>query len=122
MLIVSRQAEGRVLRQLIYKHEPPGVLKIERKHRGDADDSYIATVEGVDVCSADFEPGTAWLFSPYVLQSIDYTMMTSESVVTVEFQADEDLNGSLLAQFKQEAVWADWIIYDIRCDDPPDVE
>jgi hypothetical protein len=120
MLIVSRQAEGRALRQFVYQlREPPGGLTIERKNRQDMGDAYIATVEGIDVHGADFPAGTAWLFSPYILQAVQYAELnTHGNVVTVTFEPAEDLTGILVAEFRQKALWADWPIYDIRCEDP----
>lgn len=122
ILLVSRQAEGRALRQFVYQlREPPGQLTIERKGRQDMGDFYIATVEGVDVYGADFEPGTAWLFSSYILRSVSYASIDKEEHVTeIAFEPGDDLIGSLVAKFKQATTWGDWPIYEIRCDDPPD--
>lgn len=124
MLIVSRQAEGRALRQFVHQiQEPPSGLTIERKSRQDTGNSYIATVDGVDVFGANFPAGTAWLFSPYILQAVEYAQLDTEAhIIKVRFEPGEDLKGSLIAQYKQQAVWADWPIYDIRCEDPEDHE
>ncbi|MGE5510395.1 MAG: hypothetical protein ACM31O_03975 [Bacteroidota bacterium] len=120
MLIVSRQAEGRALRQFVYQlREPPNGLTIERNNRQDMGNSYIATVDGVDVFGADFTAGTAWLFSPYILQAVEYAQLDAEAhIITLRFEPGEDLKGPLIAEFKQRAVWADWPIYEIRCEDP----
>jgi hypothetical protein len=73
LLIVSRTAEGRLLREFInQRQQPPAPLTIERKRSAEGGNSYIATIEGIDVCAANFEPGKAWLFSPYMLQCIQY--------------------------------------------------
>lgn len=124
MLVVSRQAEGRAFRQFVYQlREPPAGLTIERKNRQDMGNSYIATVDGVDVFGADFTAGTAWLFSPYILQSVEYAQLDSDAqIVTIRFEPGEDLKGPLIAEFRQRPVWADWPIYDIRCEDPEDDE
>jgi hypothetical protein len=124
MLIVSRQAEGRALRQFVYQlREPPGGLTIEQKNRQDMGNAYIATIEGVDVFGADFTAGSAWLFSPYILQSVEYAQLDADGhIATVVFQPGEDLKGALVAEFKQRAVWADWPIYDICCEDPADAQ
>lgn len=123
MLIVSRQAEGRVLRQFVYQlQEPPAGLIIERKNRQEMGDSYIATVDGVDVYGADFTPGTAWLFSPYILQKVQYAQLADAHIVAVRFEPGEDLKGPLVAEFRQSAVWADWPIYGISFEDPADTE
>jgi hypothetical protein len=124
MLLVSRQAEGRALRKFVYKlSEAPQGLKIEQKPRQDTENSYIATVEGIDVHGADFEPGTAWLFSPFILQSVDFVELNPKGhIVSVDFEQGDDLKGSLVAEFRQRAIWNDWMIYDIKCEDPPEVE
>ena len=50
LLIVSRRAEGRALRELIHqRREPPVPLRIERKTRDEAGSFYMATIEGIDV-------------------------------------------------------------------------
>lgn len=123
LLLVSRQAEGRALRQFVYQlREPPGQLTVERKRRQDMGNFYIATFEGVDVYGADFEPGIAWLFSPYVLRSVAYAYMDAEQHITsLAFRPGERLEGPLVAEFKQLATWADWPVYEIRCDDPADI-
>lgn len=121
MLLVSRQAEGRALRQFVYSlREPPTGLTIERKSRQDIGQSYIATVEGIDVYGVDSTPGSAWLFSPYILKTVEYAILDAdEHIVTVEFVPGDDLKGPLVAEFKQRATWFDWLVYDIKCEDPP---
>ncbi|MGE0054000.1 MAG: hypothetical protein AB7S74_07310 [Hyphomicrobium sp.] len=123
-LMVSRQAEGRALKQFVYEiREPPGGLTIERKNQKDLANSYIATVEGIDVFGADFSAGSAWLFSPYILQTVEYARPEAdEHIVAIRFEPGEDLIGPLVAEFRQRAVWADWPIYDIHCEDPEDTE
>jgi hypothetical protein len=55
------------------------------------DNSYIATVEGVDVFGADFTAGTAWLFSPYILQAVEYNQLDTDAhIVTLRFEPGED--------------------------------
>jgi hypothetical protein len=81
---------------------------------------YVATIEGIDVYAADFEPGKAWLFSPYLLQTLFYTEMNEDHhILRVSFQpGDDDFKGSLVTELKQAAGWADWPIYEIDCEDP----
>ena len=124
LLIVSRGAEGRALREFIrQRREPPGPLRIERRVREDTGNSYIATIEGIDVYGADFEPGNAWLFSPYLLQSLRYAAMDEDNhILRATFQPGEDLKGPLIAEFKQDAVWAEWPIYEIEFEDPAEPE
>jgi hypothetical protein len=124
LLIVSRRAEGRALKQFIYQRQkPPVPLKIERKSRDETGNFYIATIEGIDVYGAEFDPGKAWLFSAYLLQSVQYAAMSAEEhIVRVSFQPGEYLKGPLVAEFKRHAVWADWPIYEIDCEDPDEPE
>jgi hypothetical protein len=120
MLVVSRHAEGRALSHLIYgMRTSPNNLTIERKDRREMGNSYIGTVESVDVFGADFPPGTAWLFSPYILQTVKYAQLgADEHVLRVTFEPGEDLKGSLIAEFQQSVAWADWPIYDVSFEDP----
>jgi hypothetical protein len=121
LLIVSRRAQGRALRTLIRGiGEPQIPLTIERKAGGNVGGFYLATIEGIDVHGADFEPGKAWLFSPYLLRSLQYaTTGEDDHILRVSFQPGEDgLEGPLVAEFKQQAAWADWAMYEIDCEDP----
>jgi len=97
-----------------------GTTQIERKPRNEAGQFYVATIDGIDVYAAEFEPRKAWLFSPYLLQSLHYTVMDEDHhVLRVSFQpGKDDLKGSLVTEFKLAAVWADWPIYEIDCEDP----
>ncbi|MGE3246690.1 MAG: hypothetical protein AB7J19_10220, partial [Beijerinckiaceae bacterium] len=124
LLIVSRNAEGRTLRQFVHQlGEPPSGLTIERKSRQDMGNSYIATVEGIDVYGADFEPNIAWLFSPHILRSVTYPIIEADQHITrISFRLKEDLTGSIIVEFKQITNWADWPVYEIRCNDPKDIQ
>ncbi|UFW82992.1 hypothetical protein BjapCC829_23695 [Bradyrhizobium barranii] len=123
LLIVSRRAQGRALRTLVRRiGEPKIPIAITRKAGGDVGDFYMATIEGIDVHGADFEPGKAWLFSPYLLRSLQYaTIGDDDHILRVNFQPGEDgLTGPLVAEFQQQALWADWTMYEIDCEDPDD--
>lgn len=123
LLIISRSAEGRTLKKLIFRQGNASPLTIERKSNSVARDGYIATIEGIDVHGADFPPGKAWLFSPYLLQSLQYpTTDEDRHFVRVSFQPGEDLTGPLVIEFKQHVVWSDWPIYEINCEDPDEPE
>ena len=84
--------------------------------------SYLATVEGVDVFSANFTPGIAWLFSSHLLQSIRYRADPDGHILRLNFVLGENFNGSIITEFAHEAVWADWAVYEISCRDPSDSE
>lgn len=119
-LLVSREAEARALRKLIYKPAgQTGGLTIEKKNRDEGEgNSYIATIEGVDVYSSGLPAGTAWLFSSHILQKVRYKTDAAGRIVTLEFVLGEDFKGSIVSKFVQDTVWADWTVYDIDCHDP----
>lgn len=120
MLLVSQLAEGRALRRFVHRVDAaPGGLMVTR--RSEMGDHYIATIEGVDVFAGDFPAGKAWLFSPYILQSLQYaTISADDHVVAVQLRLEEDLKGTLVAEYRQAPVWQSWPIYDISCEDPDD--
>jgi hypothetical protein len=125
LFMVSRRAQGRALRTIIRGIEKSRTpLTISRKAGGDVAGFYVAAIEGIDVYCADFEPGKAWLFSPYLLRSLQYaTIGDDDHTLRVSFQPGEDgLEGPLVAEFRQQAAWADWAIYEIDCEDPDDME
>ena len=125
LLIVSRRAQGRALRTIVRGTGESRIpLTITRKAGGEGGGFYVATIEGIDVHGADFEPGKAWLFSPYLLRSLQYaTIGDDDHILRVSFQPGEDgLEGPLVAEFRQQAAWADWAIYEIDCEDPEDME
>ena len=122
MLLVSRRAEGRALSRFVYRVDaaPAGLAITRRPEMGDR---YIATVDGVDVFAGDFPAGKAWLFSPFILQSLAYAKLSADGhVVTVQFRPEEDLKGTLVAETRLSTVWGNWPIYDISCEDPDDAE
>ena len=91
-MIISSQAEGLAIRELMRETTVP--LRIERKARGEAGDFYLATIEGIDVYGADFEPRKAWLFSPYLLQTLQYAAMNGDDhILRVSFQPGEISRG-----------------------------
>lgn len=121
LLVVSRQAEGRALRHLIYRRpNERSNLKVQDQAKDAVGGSYIATVEGVDVCSADFKPGTAWLFSALALHEIRYGALDAEGHhISLSFEPDADgLKGTLRAVFNQQTVWADLPVFELKIHDP----
>lgn len=120
VLVVSRAAEGRALRQFV--HRPAAVkspLKVERKNREDTDlNTYIATVDGIEVHGTNLPPGSAWLFSTHLLKSVRYLDDGNGNFVRLEFVLEEGFNGALIAEFKQEVVWESWVVYEINYEDP----
>jgi hypothetical protein len=72
------------------------------------------------VYSADFEPGTAWLFSVRALHEIHYGALDPEGHnLSLSFEPDADgLKGTLHAVFNQQTVWADLPVFELRMPDP----
>ena len=63
-VLVLSQTEGQAMRRVMRAAPADRAeLRIERRPRTEIGGSYIGTIEGVDVLSAGFLPGTAWLFS-----------------------------------------------------------
>jgi hypothetical protein len=122
ILVVSREAEGRAIRRLLYPtSDDKPAMKVDRKPRGDVGGHYIATVDGVDVFGADFDPGEAWLFSARALQRLSYAPLDDAGhAVTLAFEPTDEKKGSLRVQFRQSAEWADGPVFEIALDDPQD--
>lgn len=117
ILLVSMREEARTLRDIMRRpRQAKTLLQIERRPTDHLDNSYVATVNGIDVYGVDFEPKTTWLFSPFRLQSLRYAAMDDNgNILHVSFHPTEDLVGSLVTEFRQEAIWADWMMYEIIC-------
>ena len=124
LLVVSNRAEGRIVRRLLYgRGEGRPDLKVEQNPRDQSDRTYIATVEDVDVCGADFPPGTAWLFSARLLQAIRYGSIDPEGHrVSLDFELGDDMKGTLRARFRQHAVWEDLPVFELHAPDPDGVD
>lgn len=122
LLVVSIGAEARSFRRFMYSYSEPKAhsgLRIERRTGRKVQGRYIATVEGVDVYAADFDPGVAWLFSSEALQRVVYSELDQlPHFVEASFEADDDQKGSLAFRFQQRVEWADSPIFEIRMLDP----
>jgi hypothetical protein len=96
-------------------------LTMERRPRSDNGDSYIATVEGVDVFGADFTPGVAWLFSAKALRSVRYGELHEPAqYVSVTYELGEQMKGILRVRVRQHLDWADTPIFEIEISDAAD--
>ncbi|ADV11986.1 hypothetical protein [Mesorhizobium ciceri] len=123
VLVVSRNAEGRALRHLLYSREEDRPnLVIERRNGENRFNTYIATVEGVDVYGADFPAGEAWLFSGQALVRIDYQEVGDGLHVTVDFEPTEELKGTLRVRIRQRFEWAQTPIFELHAPDPEEDE
>ena len=56
-----------------------------------------------------------FLFSPYVLQSVRYLEYDEGHIVKINLVPDNDLKVSLVTEVAQDALWADWPVYEIKC-------
>lgn len=115
ILLVCRSIEGRALRSLRYSagEETPR-LRIEQRPRSEAEGSYIATIEGVDVFAVDLPAGTAWLFSGRLLRQIKYAELDNQShYVGVSFELEDRDRVKLKLCFSQQFVWGDGPIFEI---------
>lgn len=120
VLVVSRTAEGRTLRRLSYAGamDLPDI-QIERRQRDEVSESYIVTVEGVDVFGADFPAGVGLLFSGQALQRIRYAELDIPGrYVNIDFDLSEEEKVALRLGFRQQVVWNDTPIFEIKGPDP----
>jgi hypothetical protein len=115
VLVVSRDGEGGDIGEFRYAsaEELPN-LDIEYSQDNRPNQFYLATIEGVDVYSADFPAGTAWLFSAQKLQRVRYSEIgDSGQCVEVRFDPEDDNVGLLKARFLQHIEWSDSQIIEI---------
>jgi hypothetical protein len=124
VLLVSRAAEGRALRRILYgspTHRPN--LRVEQRELAANAGSYIATIEGVDVFGSDLSEGVAWLFSGQALRKIQYAELNPLGhFVDVKFVLDHDLQGTLKVSYRRELKWTEAPIFELRTLDPGDRE
>ncbi len=121
-LVVSRAAEGRTVRRLLYPREGvTSMLRVEQKQREGRRGDYIATVEGVDVFGGNFTQGVCWLFSGRALRTVRYASLDAAGHhVTLAYEPENDVKGALRAKFEQSTEWSDDPIFEIRSADPAD--
>lgn len=122
VLVVSRNAEGRALRRFLYSPaaDRPN-LRIEQRPRDQRRASYIATVEGVDVFGAGFEPGVAWLFSARTLKAVRYAETdTPGCFVELAFEPGEGMGGAVRIRIRQALDWSDDPVFELHAPDPED--
>lgn len=124
VLMVSRTAEGRVLRRFVWDPRAKQVeLKITRKELVDGLASYIATIEGVDIFGMDMPAGTAWLFSGELLRQVSYFGVEDPSqCVDLEYIATDEFNGSLRIRYRQTTTWGATPIFELVTPGPDDLD
>jgi hypothetical protein len=123
VLVVSRLAEGRLVRQFIRGSATESASKLAVKRRPGNDSSYIVTIEGVDVFGAGLPPGVAWLFSARALQSISYAELDyAEQYVDASFEPNEDTKVRLRMRVRQKLEWATTPVYELQVTNPREQE
>ncbi|MEM7044940.1 MAG: hypothetical protein AAF543_19205, partial [Pseudomonadota bacterium] len=90
-------------------------LKIKRASNEEKGRWYRVTIEGIDVYTAAFDPGIAWLFSADCLETVKYSRIGAEGhMLLLEYKPISDSVGALKVIFKQAAHWRRLPIYEIQ--------
>lgn len=116
VLVVSGDGEGNQIGSLRYTspEELPN-LDINFKQGDQIKQFYLATIEGIDIYSADFPAGTAWLFSAKKLKRVRYAdIQDSDKSVEVTYLPKDEKTGQLKVQFFQQIDWSEGTIYEIK--------
>lgn len=67
---------------------------------------YVATVNGLDVFTAQVKQNHSYLFSTHKLKSVIYRWVEPNKFISVEFQeGDDPQTGTIALRFSQEARW-----------------
>jgi hypothetical protein len=89
-------------------------------HPTGAGTSYIGTIDGIEVFTADVEDGHSYLFSAQMLEAVSYRLVTLDNFVSVEFEeGDNPWSGTVLVRFAQQATWRDTPVIDLVTEDKP---
>jgi hypothetical protein len=120
VLVVSRTAEGRALRKFLYAAAADRPkLRIEQRPQGERRDSYIATIEGVDVFGGDVPAGSAWLFSAAALRASRYAETDPAGrYVELAFELGEENRGELRVRVRQSLEWSMAPVFELTAPDP----
>jgi hypothetical protein len=113
LLVVSRQNERRIRDR--YPREAGALgANVEIKDVRAVGGSYVVTIEGIDIFGADFNAGSAWLFSAHALQRVRYASAERRAeYLSLAYEPVDTLNGSLRATFKQRAEWTNTKIIEL---------
>jgi hypothetical protein len=125
ILVVSRQAEGRALRELVYGSgtDKLGDHVVQRRVDRSSSHTYIVTIGTIDIHGADFPAGVAWLFSGRALKVRQFEAVDVKGRhVTLEYKPVDDTKGDLLVKFCQTVEWDDTPIFEIAAPDPDEDE
>jgi len=123
LLLVSQQAGSRGAHNFLFDDEGnPANLSTRHKPSQETDEYYIVTIEDVDIYTADFPVGHAWLFSSNALRELQYALVDDQHYLSLGFERDDDVSGVLKIDFSPRPVWSDNSIFEIICVDPADEE
>jgi hypothetical protein len=122
VLVVSRNAEGRALRRLLYAPATARPkLMIDRRPRGERRAPYIATIEDVDVFGSELPAGRVLLFSAESLKAVRYAETDPAGrYAELTFELGEELKGTLRVRVRQKLEWADTPIFELKAPDLDD--
>ncbi len=119
LLVSSHDEESKVSELRFASEDEFPNLEINYKQDSHFSQRYLATIEGVDVYSADFPSGTAWLFSAQKLKSVRYSEIGDDGhCVELSFEPDDDFKGTLKACFLQQIEWSVGEIFEITTPSP----
>jgi hypothetical protein len=123
-LLTDYDPFGAILSQWTYSppDRRPAGRHIEhvQGHPTGAGTSYIGTIDGIEVFTADVEDDHSYLFSAQMLEAVSYRLVTPDNFVSVEFEeGDNPWSGTVLVRFAQQAVWRDTPFIDLVTEDKP---
>lgn len=112
-ILVSRQ--DHLYRFLYTSKGAAESLRIEHKQQK-AEGSYLGTIEGIDVFSAELSKSEAWLFSARSLERVEYGALgEQDQLILVDFEpADDKISGALRFQFEQIIKFKDLPIIELH--------
>jgi hypothetical protein len=109
LLVPYKPIGDRISRWQYGQEARPSFLEIERLEgrRSGGGLAYLATVNGLEVFTAQIAANHSYLFSTHKLESITYRWVEPGKFVTAEFEdGDDPAQGKLAIRFSQEARWS----------------
>ena len=119
VLLVSRASEDRALRRYVYSSTPRQEnVSIETTPPNGRSNSFIATINGIQVFGSDLASGQSWLFSRNVLKSVRYAELDQRRrVVDIRYELGEEARGTLHVCVRQLLEWVDFPVFQIQMPD-----
>jgi hypothetical protein len=108
LLVPYRRIGDSIARWQYDQAQRPDYLEIQRLDRkpSGGGTSYVATVNGFDVFTAQIDENHSYLFSQHKLKSIIYRQVAPDKFVTVDFEeGDDPSRGRVAIRFSQEVRW-----------------